>query len=155
MSPIPKREPNVDTDTAHGLSDDFKKAEQAIFAHLRLSINEALEVLEAQPGHYNIAQAMDFRTIEFENGTTISCCLRGWEVIRGQYIIPGLDGLLSARTISQQRGVGVYRPFEDLLPRTNDDSGYINLVNAIHDLVVRARTAAQCDQKRGDGMDND
>lgn len=155
MSLIPRREPNVDSNTAQKLRASFMESRQEILAHMQSCAHRAVTLLEAQPSHYNVGEAMDFRVIEFDNGATVACHLRGWKIRQDLYIIPGLDGFLSPRTASRYHGVCSYRPFEDFLPRSNDSFDYVDLINEIHDLIVSADQAARTDQKRGDGMDND
>jgi hypothetical protein len=130
-------------DDAQQLLMQLETSQKAACANLRLRINEAIEALEAQPASYNVAYAMDFRTIEFPNGTTITCAIRGWKIKWDLYIIPGLDGLLALRTTASERGVGIYRPFEDFLPPSDENFNFVDLVTAVYDLTYDASEATK------------
>lgn len=135
-------------DDAQQLLMQLETDQKAACANLRLRINEAIKVLEAQPASYNVAYAMDFRTIEFPDGTTITCTIRGWKTKWDLYIIPGLDGLLSLRTTASERGVGIYRPFEDFLPPSDESFNYVDLVTAVYDLTYEANEAAKSSEEK-------
>lgn len=146
-SPTPIEKLTV-KDDALGLLTQLETGQKAACANLRLRINEAIEALEAQPASYNVAYAMDFRTIEFPNGATITCTIRGWKIKWDLYIIPGLDGFLSLRTTASERGVGIYRPFEDFLPPSDECFNYVDLVAAVYDLTCEANEAAKPSQEK-------
>lgn len=149
-SPAPFEKLTVEND-AQELLRRLEAGQKAACANLRLRVNEAIEALEAQPASHNVAYAMDFRTIEFPDGTTIRCTIRGWRIKWDLYIIPGLDGFLSLRTAAGERGVGIYRPFEDFLPPSDESFDYVNLVAAIYDLTYEANEAAKSsEEKTGD-----
>jgi hypothetical protein len=127
---------------------DMETAQKAACANLRLRINEAIKALEAQPASHNVTYAMDFRTVEFPNGTIIKCAIRGWKIKWDRYIIPGLDGLLSLKATTNERAVGIYQPFDDFLPPSNEDFSYVDLVEAIFSLTCEANDMVNRSQEK-------
>ena len=148
MSISTKHEAAVSVETAELMLDDFTKARNAALALLQMCTDRAIAALEAQPAHYNVAIAADFRTLEFDDGHRVSCTIRGWKLKWGICIIPGLHGVV---TSPDAQGVGRYIPFENFLPKsTVHGITYVDLVAAIAYLSVDAAQA-----EGGDGQDND
>lgn len=132
---------------AVNLLTDFKNAQAAASAFLRMHIDNALRALETQPAHRNDAYAMDFRTIYFDNGGKVSGVIRGWKTKWNLYIIPGLNGLIEP---TGHRDEGRFVPFESFLPKLAVQGiDYVDLVTAITELH---ESVAQ--NSEGDGQEN-
>jgi hypothetical protein len=143
-----KHEAAITVEGAGEMLDNFTRARNAALALLQMSADRAIATLEAQPAHCNIAIAADFRSLELDDGHTISCTIRGWKLKWGICIIPGLHGVV---TSPDAKGMGQYIPFENFLPKsTAHGIAYVDLVAAIAYLSADAAQA-----EGGDGQDND